>query len=332
MSNKIQGSLKIMSLPDVLQWIGLAQKTGSLIFEKDKEKKVLFFRKGAVIGANSNNPKDKVGEILIRMEKITREELDQGLIKQKETGDLIGDILLARGYLTTKDFITALESQATQIIYDLFTWKEGEFIFQERLPAARTIPISIKVDFILMEGMRRIDEWQRIKEAFPSLDIILALEEQIPEEEEDGDLKAMRNLVNGKNTILDICDQSPLNDFETCNDLYNLFHNGKITKKGVRSPHEITDDDDVKRLLSRGKAFYQKGRFADAIPFFERIMKIQPENKEADRFLTRAITAVQNELLKTLGVSQRRIRDRQGIPHGRRQGLERRGGFCPLPD
>ena len=110
MSNKIQGSLKIMSLPDVLQWIGLAQKTGSLIFEKDKEKKVLFFRKGAVIGANSNNPKDKVGEILIRMEKITREELDQGLIKQKETGDLIGDILLARGYLTTKDFITALES------------------------------------------------------------------------------------------------------------------------------------------------------------------------------------------------------------------------------
>jgi len=96
MSNKIQGSLKIMSLPDVLQWIGLAQKTGSLIFEKDKEKKVLFFRKGAVIGANSNNPKDKVGEILIRMEKITREELDQGLIKQKETGDLIGDILLAR--------------------------------------------------------------------------------------------------------------------------------------------------------------------------------------------------------------------------------------------
>ncbi len=301
MSNKIQGNLKIMSLPDVLQWISLAQKTGSLIFDKNKEKKVLFFRKGAVIGANSNNQKDKVGEILIRMDKLTREELDQGLIKQKETGELIGDIFLARGYLTTKDFIAALERQATEIIYDLFSWKEGEFIFQERLPVARTIPISIKVDFILMEGMRRIDEWQRIKEAFPSLDIILAFEGQVPEEQEDGDLKAVQNLVNGKNTILDICDQSPLNDFETCNYLWALVHAGKISKKGVRSPHEILDDDDEKQLLSRGKAFYQKGRFADAIPFFERIIKIQPENKEADRFLTRSITAVQNELLQTLG-------------------------------
>ncbi|NOY53037.1 MAG: DUF4388 domain-containing protein [Deltaproteobacteria bacterium] len=30
---KIQGNLKIMSLPDVLQWISLARKNGSLIFE-----------------------------------------------------------------------------------------------------------------------------------------------------------------------------------------------------------------------------------------------------------------------------------------------------------
>lgn len=327
MSNKIQGNLKIMSLPDVLQWISLAQKTGSLIFEHGKEKKVLFFREGAVIGANSNNQKDKVGEILIRMDKLTREVLDKGLVRQKETGQLIGDIFLTDGYLTTKDFVAALECQATQIIYDLFSWKEGEFIFQERLPVARTIPISIRIDFILMEGMRRIDEWQRIKEAFPSLDIIPALETKIPDAEENQDLKSLQQLINGKNTILDICDQSPMNDFETCNYLWALFNAGKISKKGVRSPHEILDDDDTKRMLSRGKAFYQKGRFADAVPFFERIIKIQPDNKEADRFLTRCITAIQNELLQALGSPMAVLEINKGFRLEEARDLSAKEGF-----
>ncbi len=301
MSNKIQGNLKIMSLPDVLQWINLAQKTGSLIFDRAKEKKVLFFRKGTVIGANSNSPKDKIGEILVRMEKVSQEELEGGLRKQKKTGELIGDIFLSKGLLTTKEFVAALERQATQIIFDLFSWKEGEFLFQEKLPKERTIPISIKIDFILMEGMRRLDEWQRIKEAFPTLDIILDGLTQISESEGTEEEGTIRSLINGKNTILDICDQSPLSDFETCNYLLALFMENKIQKCGIRSPHEIMEEDDPKRLLSRGKAFYQKGRFGDAIPFFEKVMNIQEGHKEADRFLSRSITAVQNELLQSLG-------------------------------
>lgn len=301
MFDKIQGNLRVMSLPDVLQWISLAQKSGSVIFHRDKEKKVLFFRQGAVIGANSNSPQDKVGEILIRMEKLTREELDQGLRKQKETGELIGDIFLTNGIFTTKDFVAALERQATQIIYDLFSWSEGDFIFQEKLPKARTIPISIKVDFILMECMRRVDEWQKIKEVFPTLNIIVERQGEVPEEEGTDDQKRIRGLINGRNTILDICDQSPLNDFETCKYLYTLFQAQKVSKGEVRSPHEILEDDDVNRLVSRGRAFYQQRRFGDAIPFFERVLKIDSRNREADQFLSRAITAVQNELLESLG-------------------------------
>ena len=182
MPSSIQGSLKIMSLPDVIQWISLARKSGALIFEKPRLKKVIFFRKGDVIGANSNDPKDKIGEILVRIDKISREELEAGLEEQQKTGALIGDIFLSRGLLTVADFVAALERQASQIIYDLFAWTEGEFVFQEKLPKARTIPISIKADFLLMEGVRRIDEWQAIKESFPTLDILLDWVDREPDE------------------------------------------------------------------------------------------------------------------------------------------------------
>jgi tetratricopeptide (TPR) repeat protein len=301
MAASIQGSLKVMPLPDVLQWISLARKSGALIFKRDKLKKVIFFRKGDVIGANSNDTKDKVGEILARGGKITREDLEEGLKQQRETGELIGDIFLAKGLLSTRDFVAALERQATQIIYELFSWAEGEFTFQEKLPKARTIPISIKADFLLMEGIRRIDEWQLIKETFPNLDIILDWSEKIADEEGGEEQKAIRQLTNGKNTLLDICDQSPLNDFDTCNYLYQLYNTGKIRKAGVRSPHEIMEEDDVERLLTRGRAFYQNRRYSEAIPFFERVLKLETDNKEGERFLTRAIAAVQAELLDSLG-------------------------------
>ncbi len=137
----------------------------------------------------------------------------------------------------------------------------------------------------------------------------------------------MQQLINGKNTILDICDQSSMNDFETCNYLWALFNAGKISKQGVRSPHEILDDDDTKRMLSRGKAFYQKGRFADAVPFFERIIKIQPDNKEADRFLTRSITAIQNELLKALGSPMAVLEINKGFRLEEAKDLSAKEGF-----
>ncbi len=327
MPSNIQGNLEVMSLPDVLQWIGLAQKTGSLIFEQGRDKKVIFFDKGVIIGANSNSPKDKIGELLVRMDKLTAEVVQEGLRQQRQTGELIGDIFLAGGYLTTQEFVTALERQATEIIYDLFAWRDGRFIFQEKLPRSRTIPIAIKVDFILMEGLRRVDEWQRIKETFPTLNTILAWDSKAPSGDGTEEEKIVLCLINGRNSILDICDQSPLNDFDTCNFLFRLYQGGRVRAVGERGPHDITEGDDLRRLLSRGKAFYQNARYGDAIPFFERILKIQPEHKEAARFMTRSVGAIQKELLDCLGSPNAVLEIDSGFRFDEAQDLTAAEGF-----
>lgn len=149
MPGKVQGDLKVMSLPDLLRWIDRARKTGSLIFTRGREKKVIFFREGVLIAANSNSPNDKIGKILMRMNKISQEDLEEGLRQQKQSGDLIGDIFIARGLHTKEDFVTALERQAAQIISSLFSWKEGEFIFLNNAPKERTILISVQIDSVL---------------------------------------------------------------------------------------------------------------------------------------------------------------------------------------
>ena len=55
--------------------------------------------------------RDMLGEILIRKGKLTRIQLDEASRIQKETGQLLGSILLSNGFVTEKDLLQALSEQ-----------------------------------------------------------------------------------------------------------------------------------------------------------------------------------------------------------------------------
>ena len=62
-----------------------------------------------------------------------------------------------------------LKQQVEEIIYNLFSWKEGEFIFKEgQLPATREGLVDLNTMNIIMEGTRRIDEWVEIQKVLPN--------------------------------------------------------------------------------------------------------------------------------------------------------------------
>ncbi|MEL7060937.1 MAG: DUF4388 domain-containing protein, partial [Acidobacteriota bacterium] len=53
--------------------------------------------------------------------------------------------------------------------YDIFTWEEGAFEFlDDELPAEHMIRMELDVQWIVLEGTRRNDEWSRIQQLVPS--------------------------------------------------------------------------------------------------------------------------------------------------------------------
>jgi hypothetical protein len=62
--------------------------------------------------------KDKLGDILIRMKKITTPQLLEALLEQKNTGKRLGEILTERGLLTADDIAAALKSQGVTTLAD----------------------------------------------------------------------------------------------------------------------------------------------------------------------------------------------------------------------
>src|SRR5687768_12518563 len=93
------GNLRTMSLPDILQWIAVGRKTGTLHLERGSIQKRIMFREGSIATSWSNDPRESLGQFLIRESVVSEEQLFRALLRQEEQGTLIGKILIEDGSL-----------------------------------------------------------------------------------------------------------------------------------------------------------------------------------------------------------------------------------------
>ena len=167
----LRGDLRTMALPDVLQWIATGQKTGTLHVERRSVQKRIILREGNIFSSWSNDPRESLGQFLIRLRLVTEEQLFRALLAQEEKGRLLGSILVADGVLGEDDLKRALKAKAEETVFDLFLWPSGQFEFREgEFPDDILITFESPVTPVILEGIRRVDEWQRIKAVFPSME------------------------------------------------------------------------------------------------------------------------------------------------------------------
>ena len=129
----LEGTIKDFGLPDIFQLIGLQRKTGLLTLtnEKDAETVTVTFENGMVVMADSsaNRLEDRLGNVLVKQGKVTRERLDEALGVQKQTLQRLGHILSSGSTITTKDLRDALQVQVSQIVFRVFRWRDGRYHF-----------------------------------------------------------------------------------------------------------------------------------------------------------------------------------------------------------
>src|SRR5205809_38497 len=117
------------------------------------------------------------GQFLIRLRLVSEEQLFKALLAQEEKGRLLGSILVSDGILSEEDLRQALKAKAEETIYDLFLWPRGAFEFKEGdFPQDVLIAFETAVTPVIMEGIRRVDEWQRIRAVFPTMETTFKLQ------------------------------------------------------------------------------------------------------------------------------------------------------------
>ncbi len=169
----LEGSLRDFDLFSLFNMIKIQGKSGTLVLSRGQEFVKVFFDLGEIVGCDSNQVRleDRVGTMLVRLGRLSGEELMQIVQLQRQTLKLMGTLLLESGKVTAQDLQDALFNQAMAIIYRTFRWKEGDYRFDSMLPLDldREHFPPIPVDTVLMEAARIQDEWPEVQKRLPDL-------------------------------------------------------------------------------------------------------------------------------------------------------------------
>lgn len=170
----LEGSLRDFDLFSLFNMIKIQGKNGTLVLSQGQEFVKVFFENGEIVGCDSNQVRmeDRLGTMLVRLGRLSGEELMAMVQIQRQTLKRMGTLLLESGKVTVTDLQDALFSQATAILHRTFRWVEGDYRFDSFLPADldRDHFTPIPVDTVLMEAARIQDEWPEVERRLPGLD------------------------------------------------------------------------------------------------------------------------------------------------------------------
>lgn len=291
----LAGNLRTMALPDILQWIAVGRKTGTLHLERRSIEKRVSFKSGQIFSSWSNDPREYLGQFLVRHGKISEEQLFKALLRQEREGKLIGDILTGEGLLTAEELQQSLATKAEESIYELFLWPEGEFRFADgELPPKVTIPIAIEVTTLILEGIRRVDEWDRLKAVFPTLNTSFTVKK--PEGAGDDTEKRVLALAAAGKTIAEMALEMRCNEFDTASLLFDLYNRGLLAVGTVEEDPWAGDPvQAIQDLLAVAAQRVTEKRFDAALEAYEQVLWFDRLNQNAKKGLIAVMEAKQNE-------------------------------------
>jgi hypothetical protein len=280
------GQLKTLPLADILDWIARRMKTGSLELKRKSTEKKLTFREGLLHSSFSNDPRETIGQALVREALIKEEQLFTALLRQEKEGKRLGQILIGDGLLTEAALKRTLRQNAEEIVYDLFLWPDGRFDFrEEEIPADLRISLDIEIPYVLEEGRHRRLEWERLKQTFKSSDITFRVSRDASEIEDPAVWNILKLAATGK-TLAGIALETRRSEFETALILEGLADLGAVEPL---PPTGLGDGSDpvgaIQALLQQAERRMREGRFSAAFEAYEAVLALDFLNHEAKKGL-----------------------------------------------
>jgi hypothetical protein len=284
----LQGDLSKIQIPDVLSFVAMIRETGKLVVRREALERVVHWKEGEIVFASSNSSEHSLGQFLLRNGKITVAQYEDS--RRRVTPQLRhGKILVQMGAISPKDLWWGVKNQVLEIIYSIMGWKDGDFAFHASTDelAQERIVLQINTSSVIMEGIRRLDESERIREKIPDRDAVFA---RVPGVAPDFDELEMSdaeveiyNDIDGVLTVRELTGRSALTEFEVARILFQLLSARMIEpateEKSFRPVFlDVEDSPELLKVISAYNDMF--GRL------FETLERSVGEEQARDIFMT----------------------------------------------
>ncbi len=296
----IEGPLRDLAVHDVFQLLDLGRKSGALVIgsELRNNEGRVWFEDGCVVYACIRSNPHPLGSLLVRTGRITDGDHALARAMQRERGDRrrLGEILVDIGAISRHELEQQVRQQVEAVAFELLSWDEGFFRFDESGGDLSSADATVRIptESLLMEAARRIDEWSRIRERVPHLDLVPRLSgpdggamprlDLLPTE------WRMLTLIDGQRSLRGIAEEIGESEFDVARIAFGLVCTGVLEL--------VTEHDaDMHAGLSavsvthvrQARAALDLGAFDDAIAEARLALAVEPQATDARRVLIDAL-------------------------------------------
>ena len=266
----IEGPIKELGLFELFQLISFAKKSGKLTIKRTGEDThILYFRDG----------------LLIHMEledRLSDELKKRGLLGEDES---IKDAIDS-GKLKPNQIYPLFATMVENAVFTLLKLKDGYFTFtEEDVSSPWGMELNLRLENLLMEGARRIDEITKMSSVLEPDKTIPVISEEIekmnyinlsPEEWE------ILSRIDGEKTINDICREMG-DEFRTIKVLYGLFMAGVIKKSETTKLTPATAEDEaLARGIELADSLWKEANYREGIELLLRLRERFPDETVID--------------------------------------------------
>jgi tetratricopeptide (TPR) repeat protein len=307
----IKGDVRSIPLASVLQDLVTNEKTGTLAIRHKDRAVSLWFDKGALrlVGLGGREGPSLLNGLLAT-EKIKPEEAPTVTGRRTSEGGFVRG-LLKKGRLTRDDLRAALEHQMGEHVCDAFLWTEATFEFDEGEPDDQAFDVDqldlearVAVEGLIMEAVRRIDEWGETRKAILSSGEILVPDPTRPPPEGDPMVRRVYALLDGERSLRDVEELTRLGHFNLLRAAALLIRSGAARPIGAAEAFERAraragrkEWDAALRMVRYGldherknlglielgfRAAEELGRAEDAASFGRQLASVQQESGQLE--------------------------------------------------
>lgn len=250
-----RSSLDDVPLLTLLYVLFSTAHTGVAVVHNQNAQKEVFFKEGWIVFARTTKSEERLGNFLLRKGLLSSTNLEEVVKQAQESRERLGAFLVKGGLLTEKELLELLDFQIKEILFDLFTWKEGEFVFAEQAVEEEDVVVSYTpLDIALITARSGLD-FDTFRRMIPNNKIIFRVPPYIERDkaraivELDANERFIFSLIDGKRNIDQLIKFSGNDEVFVINILYRLVLMGLIKKSRDIATYEDTEYREVSRFL-----------------------------------------------------------------------------------
>ena len=228
----LKGNLQDFSTTQLLNLVNMARKTGKLSLNDQDQNALLHFKEGRLIHACTNADEGHLAAMLYRVGKLTQEQVNTVNNQHNSASDrVMGKYLMDARLVSRDDIVQGVKDYMLNIVYDLFTWTKGTFLFeQDVLPSKDRITVPLNLDNVILEGSRRIQEAGRLQDELPDLSTIALkiTDKPLRDVKLTQDDWRVISHIHPRNSVKQIAQNNNMDEFQIRKIVYGMMQAGIV--------------------------------------------------------------------------------------------------------